>query len=85
MKERNPYLDPFLFNPGDLGNFVTIIDRHPDGSDWLRDVPIPGTALFTGRIIKTAPELHPERPRDPLPNEIPIGHRWPTELGDDPR
>jgi len=77
--------DPFLFNLGDMGSFVKIIERRDDGFDWLRKVKIPRTALFTGRFVKNTPELDTKRERDPQPHEIPTGWRWPASLGVDPR
>lgn len=80
--------DPYLFAPGDMGSFQTVITGRNavTGNDLIARVVIRGTVKFTGgKNVDGSPTvalLHP-----PInPEDVPADYPWPTAtLGPDPR
>lgn len=87
-RKHDNNMDPYLFTPGDLGEFITIYTGQRNavtGEDLTKRVVIPGTAKFTGGLnADGAPTLAIDHPRI-QPDDIPQEYPWPSSLGPDPR
>lgn len=79
--------DPYLWNPGDLGIFITVSPTRnaATGERISERVLVPGTALFTGGLDANGAPTLAARHGPVTGEDIPIQYSWPRSLGPDPR